>query len=131
MSTFHRYLGIALVVAFLVIAVWGVVLRVMRREEAPVPYLALQHWTENLLGLQTAIGLVFLVIGRRVVGDDLVFLHYFYGSLFPFIAIVGGRIAGLRREAFPYVGMAWGGFFAFGLSTRALMTGLLLSLIHI
>ena len=69
MSTFHRYLGIALVVAFLVIAVWGVVLRVMRREEAPVPYLALQHWTENLLGLQTAIGLVFLVIGRRVVGD--------------------------------------------------------------
>ncbi len=125
MSTFHRYLGIALVVAFLVIAVWGLVLRIMGREEAPVPYLGLQHWTENLLGVQTAIGVVFLVIGRRVVGDDLVFLHYFYGSLFPFIAIVGGRIAGLRREAHPYVGMAWGGFFAFGLATRALMTGLL------
>ena len=62
-------------------------------------------------------------MGRRVVGDDLVFLHYLYGSLFPLVAIVGGRIASMRRDTHDYVGLAWGAFFAFGLTLRALMTG--------
>ncbi len=125
MNEFHRYLGLLIVVDFLVIALWGLALRVARREEAPVLYRGLEHWTENLLFVQSAFGLVFLLMGRRVVGDDLVFLHYFYGSLFPLIAVVAGRISTLRREQYAYVGMAWGAFFAFGLSTRALMTGML------
>ena len=119
----HGLLGLSIVVAFLTLAVWGLALRLLRREEAPVAYRAVQHWTENLLALQVVVGVVFLLIGRRVVGDDLVFLHYLYGSLFPLIAVVGGRIAGLRREEHEYVGWAWGAFFAFGLTTRALMTG--------
>ena len=61
--------------------------------------------------------------GRRVAGE-LAFLHYFYGSLFPFVAIVGGRIAALRRDRHDYVGLAWGAFFALGLTSRALLTGL-------
>lgn len=123
----HRWIGTGLVVAFVVLVVWGAALRLARRDEAPVPYLALQHWTENILILQTVIGVVFLFMGRRVVGDELVWLHYLYGSLFPLIAIIGGRIAGLRREHYTYVGMAWGAFFAFGLVLRALQTGLFAS----
>lgn len=123
MSRFHGWLGFALVLAFLGLALWGLVLRLAGREETPALFRTVQHWTENLLALQTVIGLVFLLIGRRVVGDDLVFLHYFYGSLFPLIAVVAGRIASLRREHHQYVGMAWGAFFAFGLALRALMTG--------
>lgn len=123
MSRVHGWLGLALVLAFLVLALWGVALRVAGHDEAPTSYRAVQHWTENLLALQTVIGLVFLLIGRRVVGDNLVFLHYFYGSLFPLIAVVAGRIASLRREAHDYVGMAWGSFFAFGLTVRAMQLG--------
>ena len=123
MSQVHGWLGVALVFAFLVLGTWGLGLRLAGRDQAPTAYRAIQHWTENLLALQTVIGLAFLLIGRRVVGDDLVFLHYFYGSLFPLIAVVGGRIASLRREEHDYVGMAWGAFFAFGLTTRALMIG--------
>jgi hypothetical protein len=122
-TAFHRYLGFALVAAFLLLAIAGLGLRLAGRDEAPKLYWGVQHYTENLLVLQTVVGLVFLLLGRRVVGDDLVFLHYFYGSLFPLIAIVAGRIAGLRRERHDYVGIAWGAFFAFGLSLRALMTG--------
>lgn len=119
----HGWLGLVIVLAFLVLSVWGLGLRIARRDEAPAIFRGVQHWTENLLALQTLGGVVFLLIGRRVVGDDLVFFHYLYGSLFPLIAVVGGRIAGLRREEREYVGMAWGAFFAFGLSMRALMTG--------
>lgn len=124
MSTFHRYLGIAIVLAFVAIALFGVVLRVARREEAPKAFWALQHYTENVLVVQVVLGVILFLTGRRVVGGPLVWLHYLYGSLFPLIAIVGGRIAGLRREEREYVGLAWGAFFAFGLTSRALMTGL-------
>lgn len=123
MTTLHAWLGAGLVVCFAVLMVGGLALRVAGRDEAPTLYWGLEHWTENLLLLQTIIGVVFLLMGRRVVGDDLVFLHYLYGSLFPLVAIVGGRIAGMRREAHDYVGLAWGAFFAFGLTLRALMTG--------
>jgi hypothetical protein len=119
----HRYIGFALVTAFIVLAAWGGMMRLFGRPEAPRGYWGLQHYTENFLVLQSIIGVVFLIMGRRVVGGDLVFLHYFYGSLFPLIALVGGRIAALRREEHEYVGLAWGGFIAFGLSARALMTG--------
>lgn len=124
MDTFHRWLGIAIVAALGLIAVAGLVLRMLGRNEAPRLFWGLQHYTENVLVVQVVAGLVLLFMGRRVVGGPLVWLHYLYGSLFPLIAIVGGRIAGLRREEREYVGVAWGAFFAFGLTTRALMTGL-------
>lgn len=124
MSVAHQILGYAIVGTFLLLAIWGGVLRLLRRDEAPRSYWAVQHYTENVLAVQVALGLLLLLLGRRVVGGGLVWLHYLYGSLFPLIAVVAGRIAGMRREEREYVGLAWGAFFAFGLTTRALMTGL-------
>lgn len=123
MTSFHRYLGAGLIVLFVVIMVWGFALRVMRRDESPTSLLAVQHWTENLLVVQTVLGIVLLFMGRRVFPQPAAWLHYFYGSLFPLIAVVGGRLASLRRERYGYVGMAWGAFFAFGLTLRALQMG--------
>lgn len=119
----HRWLAYLVMTMLLVVLLTGLVLRVLGREATPPGLRALQHWTENTLILQIALGLVLLLGGRRVVGE-LAFLHYFYGSLFPFVAIVGGRIAALRRDRHDYVGLAWGAFFALGLSARAMLTGL-------
>lgn len=123
MAVVHRLLGAAIVLALLVIFAWGLGLRVARRDEAPRLFWGVQHYTENILVAQVVIGLVLLLIGRRVVAQPAAWLHYLYGSLFPLIAIVAGRIAGLRREEREYVGITWGAFFAFGLTLRALMTG--------
>lgn len=144
--TIHRYLGEAIVAVLLSIALVGLGLRLrgaLRRrrvatqpdtppearelaEKDPAPgwLWVIQHYTENVLLLQVVIGVILFVSGRRVVGGPLIWLHYLYGSLFPLIAIVGGRIAALRREHSEYVGLTWGAFFAFGLTLRALMTGL-------
>lgn len=125
MTAFHRILGFSIVGGLLLLALTGLVLRIRGLDEAPKWFRALQYYLENVLMLQTVVGLVmFLFMGRRVAGGDLVFLHYFYGSLFPLIAVISGRIAGLRRETREYVGWTWGAFFAFGLTARALMTGL-------
>ena len=122
MTLFHRYLGAVIVLLFLAIMVTGLVLRLLGREETPAGLWAAQHWTENLLVLQTVTGLLLLLLGRRVVGMPSAWLHYLYGSLFPLIAIVGGRLAGLRRGEREYVGLAWGSFFAFALTLRGVQT---------
>lgn len=123
MTTLHAWLGTGLVASFGVLAVVGLGLRLVGRDEAPALYWAVQHWTENLLLVQTVGGLLLLVLGRRVAAGELSFLHYLYGSLFPLVAMVGGRLAAMRRDDHDYVGLAWGGFFAFGLTLRALQTG--------
>lgn len=120
--TVHRYVGMAVVAALLVIGLWGIFLRLRGRPEAPVSFWGLEHYTENVLLVQAVLGIILLIDGRRVLGH-LAWLHYFYGSLFPLIAIVAGRIAGLRREDREYVGLTWGAFVAWGLTMRALMTG--------
>ena len=122
MTAFHRVLGTVIVTLFVVIIAWALVLAVRRRDDTPAGMRALQHWTENLLLLQTVGGILLLVLGRRVVGPADAWLHSFYGSLFPLIAMVGGRLAALRRERRGYVGLAWGAFFAFGLTLRAVQT---------
>ncbi|MFA9429574.1 hypothetical protein [Egicoccus sp. AB-alg2] len=123
MTVFHRYLGALLVLLFVVLFVWGITLRVLRRDEGPASLWVVQHWTENLLVVQTVLGIVLLLLGRRVFVQPDAWLHYLYGSLFPLIAVVGGRIAGLRRERYEYLGLAWGALFALGLTLRALQTG--------
>lgn len=119
----HRWLAYLVMLLLAAVMVAGLGLRLAGREESPTGLRALQHWTENMLLLQVAVGAVLFVAGRRVTGEGA-FLHYLYGSLFPFIAIVGGRIAALRRERHDYVGLAWGAFFALGLTARAVLLGL-------
>lgn len=122
MTLLHRILGWAIVGLFVVIMMWALALRIARREETPTSLLATQHWTENLLILQTVTGIVLLFMGRRAVGMPLAWLHYLYGSIFPLIAVIAGRIAGLRRERYAYVGLAWGAFVAFALTMRGIQT---------
>lgn len=123
MSWGHAWLGLVMVGLLTSLALWGLVLRLQQRDEAPTAYRALQYWTENLLVLQMLGGVVLLFMGRRVPADLFPWDHYIYGSLFPLIALIAGRLAGLRREERDYVGMAWGAFFAAALSLQAMVTG--------
>lgn len=123
MALIHRVLGAAIVLALLVILLWGTALRLAGHDEAPTAFWGLQHYTENVLVIQVVLGVVLLLLGRRVVGGSVVWLHYLYGSLFPLMAVIGGRIAGMRRPEREYVGLVWGAFVAWGLTMRALMTG--------
>jgi len=70
MTTVHRVLGGAIVMALVVIMLWAVVLLARRADETPAGLRVLQHWTENLLLLQTVGGIVLLVLGRRVTGPS-------------------------------------------------------------
>src|SRR2546428_11962327 len=75
-----------------------------------------------LLGLQLIAGIVLLAMGRRA--DSL--LHYLYGVVFPFIVLVVAHVLarGMQNEEDTWKIFAVGSFFVFGLTLRALTTGL-------
>lgn len=125
MDTIHRVLGFVVVGALFGVFLIGLGLRIAGRDEAPPWFWVVEHYVENVLLVQVVVGVVlFAVLGRRVVGGPLIWFHYLYGSIFPAIAIIGGRINGLRRETREYVGITWGALIAWGLTFRALLTGL-------
>ena len=87
-------------------------------------------------GLQAVIGIALLVAGHRVAGNGAIgdVLHYVYGLLpillFVFAHVVAragnASIVGFdaRKPIAPWVPFAWASFICFGLTLRALMTGL-------
>lgn len=124
MSTVHLYIGWSLVAAFTALTLYGLVARIARRQEVGRPFWGILYYSETVLVIQIVIGLILLLLGHRVgVGFDR---HYLYGSVFPIIALVGGRMFTMRREdaeeRYPYVPITFAAFLCFGLTFQAMNT---------
>jgi hypothetical protein len=120
MATVHKAIGFVIVSAFGVMFLWGLVAFIVKREPN-------QWWWRLLAALQVVLivqlgaGLALLALGRsRSV------LHYAYGAVFPAIVLVGAHVIarGLEDEADSWKVFAVASFFLFGLTLRALTTGL-------
>ncbi len=120
MSELHRYLGYAVVGIFSIGWMFGLVLWVARRDAGDLFW----RWlvTAQLVAIvQALVGTGLLVMGRR----PLTWLHVVYGLGPIAIFAVGHLLA--REEAFrrrPWIPFALASFISFGLTLRALTTGL-------
>ena len=120
MSEFHRYAGYLVVGTFAIGWLYGIVLWVTRRQAGDWFW----RWlvaVQVLAVAQALGGIVLLVMGRRV--TDWLHLVYGFGPIA--ILAIGHLLA--REEAFrsrPWIPFALASFICFGLSLRALMTGL-------
>lgn len=134
MSEVHKYIGFAVVGVFTLGWVWGLGAWISKRGPGE------RYWTwlavaQVVAGAQALLGITLLVIGRRMatpgaaLGDVL---HYVYGLLpillFVFAHVVArsgnARVVGIDRPVRAWVPFAWASFICFGLTSRALMTGL-------
>ena len=120
MAEVHKYIGWVIVSAFGVMFLWGLVSFIVKREP--------NQWWWRLLAvlqviliLQLAAGLTLLVLGH-----ERGLLHYGYGALFPAIVLVGAHLIarGLDDEEDAWKVFAVASFFLFGLTLRALTTGI-------
>jgi hypothetical protein len=116
----HKYVGFFVVAVFAVGWLWGLGAWITKRGPGE------RFWTwlmvaQVVSGLEAAIGVVVFLMGKRAP----TILHYAYG-IFPIVALVIAHIVA-RRPDFrdrPWVPFAWVAFVCFGLTLRALMTGL-------
>jgi hypothetical protein len=119
MNALHRVVGFAIVIGWAVLFLWGVGLFILRRDAGRL-YWGLLTVLQVLIGLQLLAGLVLLAVGGR---QPL--LHYLYGVVFPAIVLVVCHVFSRGLEKPPYhLFFTIGAFFVFGLTARALMTGL-------
>ncbi len=119
MARFHEVEGFVIVAGWGALFLWGLGLFLLRREAGRL-YWGLVAILQILLGVQLLAGIVLLALGdRRAV------LHYLYGALLPAIVLVGCHVLTRSLQRPPYhFFFTWGALVVFGLTARALMTGL-------
>lgn len=113
--------------------IWGLGAKIARREPGDV------YWTwlavaQVVAGAQALLGTILLLLGRRLEAAGVLggTLHYVYGYLplllFVFAHVVAragdARVIGIDRPLRSWVPFAWASFISFGLTLRALLTGL-------
>jgi len=119
MAGFHRVEGFVIVAGWGVLLLFGIGLFVAKRDAGRL-YWGLLTVLQVLLGVQLLAGLVLLALGGR---QPL--LHYLYGAVFPALVLVVCHVFTRGLEKPPYhLFFTIGSFFVFGLTARALMTGL-------
>lgn len=135
MSELHRVFGFVVVGVFTVGWVWGLGAWIARRSPGELFW----KWVavaQVVAGLQAVMGIVLLLIGKRVVAGGALsdILHYVYGLLPLLLFVLAHAVARAgnasmlgfdeRKKIAPWVPFAWVAFICFGLTLRALMTGL-------
>ena len=117
----HAFVGFVIVGGWFVLLLWGLVSWwPMRREP--------NRWFWRLLGVLQGILVLQLLIGLTLwIKNPLpTFLHPLYGAVFPAIVLVVAHVLarGMDIESDRWKVFAVASFFVFGLTLRALMTGL-------
>ncbi len=120
MPEVHKYIGFLIVGLFTIGWVWGLGARLLRRGPGDWFW----RWltvVQIVAVVQALAGITLLILGYRP--DQWLHLVYGFG---PLVVIVIAHDAARREEyrARPWVPFAWAAFFCFGLTLRALMTGL-------
>lgn len=125
MSELHRYIGFSIPTGFVVLMLWSIYTLIRNRPP--------HDWFWSLLGIlqvviaiQVVVGAILFAVGLRPPQQDLRWLHYFYGGLFPAIVLIAAHSVA-QRERFreiPWIVFGFAAFINFGLTSRALMTGL-------
>jgi purine-cytosine permease-like protein len=124
-SRLHELVGFVVVGVFAIGWIWGGLAYVRRREPGERFWVWLAV-AQVVVGVQTLVGIALLAIGRRPTD----WLHYVYGFGPILILVIAHRVARGSRDLAPGRGVApwaafsFASFVCFGLTLRALMTGL-------
>ena len=121
MNALHRVLGFAVVGGFFLIMVWGFAARITKKADPGTWFWRLLAAEQVVLGIQIIVGIVLLIVNGF---DAKPFLHYLYGSVFPITVLVIAHVFARDLERDNYFPFAVAAFICFGLTLRALMTGL-------
>ncbi len=119
----HRMVGYAVPAAFALLTLW-VVVSLVRNRHPGQPFWHLLATAQVVIGIQVLVGLVLFLAGGRPASNGPRWLHYLYGGVFPAVVLIVAHRFGRRRPDAAWLVFGVASFVNFGLTFRALQTGL-------
>lgn len=123
MVDLHRFVAYSIPAGFALLAL-GALVTFLRNKEPGGWYWNLLAAVQVILGVQVLVGLILLAMGNRAVAKGPDWLHYVYGGLFPLAVLVFAHRFATRHPGIEPVVFGIASLVAFGLTFRALQTGL-------
>lgn len=120
----HLYVGYGIPFGFLALALWSLISLIIKREPAG-GYWSLLGVLQAIIGIQFVFGAALFLVGRRPPGaGGPVWLHYVYGAFFPALVLLVAHLRARKVPAAPWLIFGFAALICFGLTFRALQTGL-------
>lgn len=123
MTTIHRFIAYGVPAGFLLLGL-AAVLGLIRNKAPGGWFWSLVAIIQVVLGLEVVVGALLYAFGDRPLTTGPEWLHYVYGGLFPAALLVLAHRLGKRFEDIPWVVFGVVSLVNFGLTFRALQTGL-------
>lgn len=123
MDEIHRIIGFAVPAGFAALALWALVSWIRNRAPAG-GFWNLLAALQVIIGVQVLVGAILFAMGLRPPSNGPTWLHYVYGGLFPAAVLLAAHRFAQRLEGIPWVVFGFAALVNFGLTFRALQTGL-------
>ena len=118
----HKYMGFVVPAGFLAMSAWAFV--GLARNKAPSDrFWQLVGAVQVILGIQIIIGGILFLTGHRPDSNGPQPLHYAYAG-FPILVLIYAHRYARRSRGLPWLVFGIAGLVAFGLTFRAMQTGL-------
>lgn len=121
-SDLHRFVGYSIPAGFALLALWALFALVRNRDPAGGFWHVLAA-LQVVIAIQVLVGAILFALGLRPASRGPQWLHYVYGGLFPALVLVVAHRFARRAEA-PWLVFGVAALVIFGLTFRALQTGL-------
>ena len=123
MTLVHRYIAFAVPSGWALLALWTLVSFVRNRPPGD-RFWAFLGILQAILGVQVIVGAVLFFSGRAPASKGGAWLHYVYGALFPIAVLVAAHRYARKQEGISWIVFGVAALVVFGLTFRALQTGL-------
>lgn len=123
MVDLHRLVAYSVPAGFLLLAL-GALFTFLRNKEPGGWFWNLLGVVQAILGAQILVGAILFAMGNRAVAKGPDWLHYVYGGLFPLAILVFAHRFSRKHEGSEIAAFGFASLVAFGLTFRALQTGL-------
>lgn len=120
----HRYIAYSIPTGWALLTLWSAFVYLSNREAGDL-YWRLLALMQVILGIQIVVGLSLLVTGHSLPsGGGPRWLHLVYGGIGPLIVLLYAHRYAARRQDVAIAIFGLAAFLCFGLTFRALQTGL-------